>query len=59
MKPTRTLCLVHGLMPIICCFVPKLFAGEGSAASEDDSGNEWEYKADKSVRPPPAHLHFV
>jgi hypothetical protein len=28
------------------------FAGEGSAASDDDSGNEWEYKADKSVRSP-------
>jgi hypothetical protein len=27
-------------------FVP----GEGSATSDDDSGNEWEYKADKSVR---------
>jgi len=23
---------------------------EGSANSDDDSGNEWEYKADKSVR---------
>ena len=32
-------------------------AGDGSAASDDDSGNEWEYKTDKSVRAPPCILY--
>ena len=54
MKPTKTLFLVCARppTPIFRSFLTPR-AAEGSAASDDDSGNEWEYKADKSVRPPP------